>query len=1100
MKQYYSKLVEAQSQDLPESKLYAHVDSLAIIDEGGRYHAEFDKEKASFRNYKIVGMGHSTSDLNGKENKDLTYLKIAMGRAVIKTAVESEDISSSNLAMVDLEFSESTTKDLHYGVLGCGNLGVNAIRLLTAQGRKVFYFDTKREKYTKFHDLIIAHPEKLVEANSQYDLFQISDVLLSCTGSDVTKNISYSKLTLRDNSPINKKVFFNFASGEKEFNHWLRQSQDKKNPRIINPRTKDFPEWDLTMADGHTLTIKFSGMPANMMKKGIHNLPKEKAQLIRAMKLAGIYQLDDLLKVMRRIPEQYLKKEYHPRNYIDLDADLQFFILNAYCADMIKENPRDAVIYEGILKGLPLSEIRKQSKCIPQMRLSDLHSLEAHDTLVHSIDKNDFYVARRKTIDKIDRCFSQPENNILTFCLYGIAGAGKTQIANHYYIENFQNYDIALYFYAEDHTSLPEQYKQKLEKYNNQKTFGNEQEVINDFIEWMENSTSFLLVYDNVENHKILKKMLPKMAKNNNGEHHILITSRTQSGLHYAEVPANMEKDEARELLEGLLQQGGYKGNDHVQIDVLTEELYHFPLAIAQAGAAIIDEENPVTITHYLKNFKENRESFLTSKKTLPWDSSAHESLYISWLMIKKKLSVSSLPWKYVLQIISVLPADKIAKSVIEEETIKLISLRQKKHKMPTEFIAYLSGILASAINIRAEPSTFFNNVFLTVSLTTSFLFTKNKLLERHEKKSTYDLEKNIHEVLKKLVSFGMISKVDVSHYSIHRLTQEMLLLELQSENLESTLSRMQAWTKEIDSMFNDNTFTQSDLERVASNSQYLLRLFGNPDLLKYHIRGDCVYTDEITVPIEVYRRKHDDGDIKGSEYYFDVFGKYLQFCLQLVRVLIYLKEYDQCKTILNNICLQLFDFYQKITISDKVIFFNYIQEMNLLIHQLNAHFNELSSQKISFNNDLLKMKNLPAISKKQIDRIPELESELENYIISQKKLLNTTSFFSYHSQSKIKKQIEAAEWLIDNSPIPSDVDTFGVAPHPYYFSKLECHREALNESKLNAIMTKYYPLVLNQYTEEMLRESTKWWLNQKNVKQESPFSCEIKPNSTPKI
>jgi uncharacterized protein (DUF2267 family) len=176
----------------------------------------------------------------------------------------------------------------------------------------------------------------------------------------------------------------------------------------------------------------------------------------------------------------------------------------------------------------------------------------------------------------------------------GMGGVGKTQLALKYGLQ-FQDEYAGVWWLQAETASLLEQectlfcHKQGLPLVPGESASAA-------MCTWLNGQTGWLLVYDNVDDVKLLRARLPKA-----GRHHVLITSRLRAGwAGMARVELDVWQDE--QALQFLLPRLAHNaGVPDAQIDaqlrLLTHALDGLPLALEQACAYI--EQNQVSVAAY---------------------------------------------------------------------------------------------------------------------------------------------------------------------------------------------------------------------------------------------------------------------------------------------------------------------------------------------------------------------------------------------------------------------------------------------------------------------------------------------------------------------
>jgi tetratricopeptide (TPR) repeat protein len=273
--------------------------------------------------------------------------------------------------------------------------------------------------------------------------------------------------------------------------------------------------------------------------------------------------------------------------------------------------------------------------------------------------KNSNFIGRRKLLKQIEDHFSQKTAlPILTAC-HGLGGIGKTRVALEFVWQHYKKYKGVVWFNAESRDRLQNDYI----------SLGRELNIIRDddninagesayYVKhWLEDSShaGWLLVYDNADNYKAIRELLPTKGGK------ILITSR-----HTADWPQEIPIDvftidESRDYILKVLNTQ-ISESDLMQIKTFAETLGRLPLAIAQAAAYL--KRNKMSISDYLKYYKQKKSHILNSK-ILPSDY--HASVFITWDITMEAIRKESLLAASLLNSCAFLASDDIPNFLLEK-------------------------------------------------------------------------------------------------------------------------------------------------------------------------------------------------------------------------------------------------------------------------------------------------------------------------------------------------------------------------------------------------------------------------------------------------
>jgi hypothetical protein len=228
--------------------------------------------------------------------------------------------------------------------------------------------------------------------------------------------------------------------------------------------------------------------------------------------------------------------------------------------------------------------------------------------------KNSNFIGRSKLLKQIEDHFSQKTNPAVLTACHGLGGIGKTQVALEFVWQHYKKYNGVVWFNAEIRDRLQNDY---ISLGRELKIIGDDDKIDNEerarYVKhWLQHSSraGWLLVYDNADNFKVIRELLPtKKGK-------ILITSH-----HTAEWSHEISIDvftivESRAYIRKVLD-NPISESDKMQIETLAEILGRLPLALAQATAYI--KYTKVSISRYLELYEQNKRDILNSK-ILPSD------------------------------------------------------------------------------------------------------------------------------------------------------------------------------------------------------------------------------------------------------------------------------------------------------------------------------------------------------------------------------------------------------------------------------------------------------------------------------------------------
>ncbi|KAJ6511119.1 hypothetical protein C8R45DRAFT_1068901 [Mycena sanguinolenta] len=309
--------------------------------------------------------------------------------------------------------------------------------------------------------------------------------------------------------------------------------------------------------------------------------------------------------------------------------------------------------------------------------------VQASQAINHCPPPSQIFHGRQTILDSMHQFFTQDTRKQKRYVLYGLGGAGKTQIALKF-IEEWTNFTDPLFVDASSTDTI----ETGLKNIAVTRGTGNSSQ---DALIWLaRKNEQWLLLMDNADDPTInLNHWLPKCNHGN-----IIITTRNHSArIHgaHSEV-SNMEELDAVTLLLKSAQCESSVTNKLLAAKIV-KALWYFPLAIVQAGAFISESE---ALGTYLDLFLKNQTELLKKKSTQTYDNYSW-AVYTTWEMSFKRLSNQAAMF---LQLCSFLHQDDISEDIFARAANYIMkshsqtqnqSSSHKEMKLK-EFLSYFSG------------------------------------------------------------------------------------------------------------------------------------------------------------------------------------------------------------------------------------------------------------------------------------------------------------------------------------------------------------------------------------------------------------------------
>ncbi|KAJ6459320.1 P-loop containing nucleoside triphosphate hydrolase protein [Mycena sanguinolenta] len=281
---------------------------------------------------------------------------------------------------------------------------------------------------------------------------------------------------------------------------------------------------------------------------------------------------------------------------------------------------------------------------------------------------------RRTILDTMHQFFAQDNQKQKIYVLYGLGGAGKTQIALKF-IEESTCFTDQLLLDASTTDTIQTGLRNII-------TAGTASQ---DALTWLAGKhENWLLFFDNADDPEInLNQFFPRCNHGN-----IIITSRNPNLRMYGEnrQVSDMEKSDAGALLLKSSQQEVSASNELLAQDIvkMIQALWYFPLAIVQAGAFILEAG---TLETYLDLFLKNRTELLKKLSSQRHDDYAW-AVYTTWEMSFKKLTPVAVMF---LQLCSFIHWDDISEDIFSRAANPVMRLSETATSR--KFLSHFVGV-----------------------------------------------------------------------------------------------------------------------------------------------------------------------------------------------------------------------------------------------------------------------------------------------------------------------------------------------------------------------------------------------------------------------
>ncbi|KAJ7054862.1 hypothetical protein C8F01DRAFT_1063386 [Mycena amicta] len=276
---------------------------------------------------------------------------------------------------------------------------------------------------------------------------------------------------------------------------------------------------------------------------------------------------------------------------------------------------------------------------------------------------SEFFQGRKDILQQLDHLFQQTEQKEQkSVLLYGLGGAGKTQIALKFIANSGSRFTDQFKINASSAETIEAGYRQLAIA----KKLGDTVEAARTWLKAQQQD--WLILFDNADKRDLnLGPYLPKYHHGN-----ILITSRNPDLWVHTGSPekaiqiSDLAVDDASVL---LLNRAGVEletGDNQKHAAMIAKELHCFPLAIVQAGAFIGKSPRlKQDISRYVQLYQKNKAKLLSEKPAQSTED-YNETVYTTWKMSFDQLSQVEPLAAQFLQLCSFIHFEGISEDIFE--------------------------------------------------------------------------------------------------------------------------------------------------------------------------------------------------------------------------------------------------------------------------------------------------------------------------------------------------------------------------------------------------------------------------------------------------
>ena len=288
--------------------------------------------------------------------------------------------------------------------------------------------------------------------------------------------------------------------------------------------------------------------------------------------------------------------------------------------------------------------------------------------------RNPFFTGREAVLQTLYSHFHEDKGSpwFRPLAISGLGGIGKTQTAIEFVYRYSADYTAIFWVRADTYETLCSDFIQiahllKLDTPDEQNANNsqNQQHLIEAVKQWLEEQSSWLLIFDNVEDLALVNDFIPLTSTG-----HMLLTTRIQATGSIA-TGLDLEKLEATEAALLLLRRTGFIQRDALSADSasadfieahdIAEAVDGLPLALDQAGAYI--EETGCSLFDYFDRYRRQRSTLLDLRGNALVEHP--ESVATTWLLSFQKVAQINPAAAELLRFCAFLHPDEILEELI---------------------------------------------------------------------------------------------------------------------------------------------------------------------------------------------------------------------------------------------------------------------------------------------------------------------------------------------------------------------------------------------------------------------------------------------------
>ncbi|MCX6670170.1 MAG: FxSxx-COOH system tetratricopeptide repeat protein, partial [Methanothrix sp.] len=241
---------------------------------------------------------------------------------------------------------------------------------------------------------------------------------------------------------------------------------------------------------------------------------------------------------------------------------------------------------------------------------------------IHLPQRNPNFTGRDDLLQGLRTALTSGQTSAWKQVLSGLGGKGKSQIALEYGHRHRNDYQFIWWLPSEEPATLRANYASLATELDlPEKISSDLSATVAAVKHWLENNSSWLIIFDNALGPEQIEPYLPNSGKGN-----VIITSRNPNWSSLAQV-IPVEVFIRNESIQFLLKRTGH--SDAGRAGKLAEALGDLPLALEQAGAYM--EETAISFDDYLSLFPEEKTNLLARGKPASYPDSVETTWDISF-------------------------------------------------------------------------------------------------------------------------------------------------------------------------------------------------------------------------------------------------------------------------------------------------------------------------------------------------------------------------------------------------------------------------------------------------------------------------------------